>query len=232
MAWARGIKTGSATVKSVLLAVANYADEEGVCWPSHRQLCEDTELSRNSVIRALEQLENLGLLHREGRYRDDGSRTSDLITLDLGASASVASPRPTVAPPRPTKLRSTVGHPPSHGATAEPIIEPLITKNTRGSRLSEDWVPSEASIAKAVELGFEAHDLRTEIEKFKNYWIAKAGASAVKVNWQRTFQNWLITASSFKTRRNVIGFEPRQRDAARDRREQEEREVFLKHLVK
>lgn len=226
MAWARGIKTGSATVKSVLLAVANYADEEGVCWPSQEQLSEDTELSRHSVMRALDQLEDLGLVSRERRHRGDGSRTSDLIMLDLSRTELRSTEQCS------SQQRSTQQQPKSHGATAEPIIEPSITKNTRGSRLSEDWVPSEASIAKAAELGFEARDLRTEIEKFKNYWIAKAGASAVKVNWERTFQNWLITASSFKTRRNVIGFEPKQRDALRDRREQEEREVFLKHLVK
>ena len=147
MAWARAMRTGSATVKSVLLAVANYADEEGVCWPSHKQLCEDTELSRNSIIRALDQLQDMGLLTREGRYRNDGSRTSDLIMLDLGASAIQAPPRPTEAPPRPTQLRSTVGHPPSHGGT--PILEPSLEPS--GNRNSAQRIKRDSDEEAAVK---------------------------------------------------------------------------------
>lgn len=119
MAWARGIKTGSATVKSVLLAVANYADEEGVCWPSQEQLSDDTELSRHSIMRALDQLEEQGLLSRERRHRGDGSRTSDLIILDLSRTEQ-----------RSSQQRSTQQQPKSHGATAEPIIEPSLSRNS------------------------------------------------------------------------------------------------------
>mgnify|MGYP001809868668 CR=1 FL=1 len=115
MAWARSIKTGSATVKSVLLAVANYADEEGICWPSQEQLADDTELSRHSIMRALDQLEDMGLMSRDRRHRKDGSRTSDLITLDLSSTQQ-----------RSSEQRSTQQQPKSHGATAEQVIEPSI----------------------------------------------------------------------------------------------------------
>ena len=115
MAWARSIKTGSATVKSVLLAVANYADEEGICWPSQEQLADDTELSRHSIMRALDQLEDMGLMSRDRRHRKDGSRTSDLITRDLSSTQQ-----------RSSEQRSTQQQPKSHGATAEQVIEPSI----------------------------------------------------------------------------------------------------------
>jgi DNA-binding transcriptional regulator YhcF (GntR family) len=113
--------TGSATVKAVLLAVANYADEEGVCWPSQEQLGEDTELSRHTIMRALDQLEEMGLLERERRHRGDGSRTSDLIVLDLSSTQQ-----------RSTQQRSTQQQPKSHSATAEPIIEPSLNRNSAG----------------------------------------------------------------------------------------------------
>lgn len=119
MAWARAMKTGSATIKSVLLAVANYADEEGICWPSQEQLADDTELSRHSIMRALDQLEEMGLLSRERRHRGDGSRSSDLIMLDLSSTQQ-----------RSTQQRSTQQQPKSQGATAEPIIEPSISRNS------------------------------------------------------------------------------------------------------
>lgn len=122
MAWARGIKTGSATVKSVLLAIANYADEEGVCWPSQDQLADDTELSRHSIMRGLDQLEEMELVTRERRHRKDGSRSSDLIVLDLSRTEQRCS-----------QQRSTQQQPKSHSATAEPIIEPSLSRNSANS---------------------------------------------------------------------------------------------------
>jgi biotin operon repressor len=120
MAWARAIKTGSATTKAVLLAVANYADEEGICWPSQEQLAEDTELSRHSIMRALDHLEDCGFLSRERRHRGDGSRSSDMIMLDLSRTQQRSTQL------RSSEQRSTQQQPKSHGATAEPVIEPSI----------------------------------------------------------------------------------------------------------
>jgi DNA-binding transcriptional regulator YhcF (GntR family) len=144
MAWARAIKTGSATVKSVLLAVANYADEEGICWPSQDQLAEDTELSRHSIMRALDQLEDMGLMSRERRHRKDGSRTSDLIMLDLSSTQL-----------RSSQQRSTQQQPKSHGATAEPVIEPSIpSPSARASKpKGEEHLAFEAYNDLAAELG-------------------------------------------------------------------------------
>lgn len=142
MAWARGIKTGSATVKSVLLAISNYADEDGICWPSQEQLADDTELSRHSVMRAIDQLEELGLLSRERRHRGDGSRSSDLIMLDLSRTQLRSTEQ------RSTEQRSTQQQPKSHGATAEPVIEP-------------SNIPSQARVAKPKgeeQLAFEAYN--------------------------------------------------------------------------
>ena len=126
MAWARSIKTGSPTVKAVLLAIANYADEEGICWPSQDQLAEDTELSRHSIMRAIDQLEEMELVSRERRHRKDGSRCSDLIILDLSRTVQ-----------RSSQQRSTQQQPKSHSATAEPIIEPSLNRTT-GARVKRD----------------------------------------------------------------------------------------------
>lgn len=122
LAWARSVKTGSVATKAVLMAVANYADEEGTCFPSQAQLAEDTELSRRTIVRCLDVLEQAGLLSRSRRHRADGSRKSDLITLVLGDK----EPRDTVAP-RDASLSDTVSKPKCHGGTAEPITELPLT---------------------------------------------------------------------------------------------------------
>src|SRR5437667_2824492 len=67
-------------------------------------------------------------------------------------------------------------------------------KVVRGSRLAGDWHPSPPEIAFALDRGMPRKRIDTEIEKFKNYWIAKSGASAVKRDWSATWRNWIITA--------------------------------------
>lgn len=158
MAWARGIKTGSATVKSVLLAVANYADEEGVCWPSQDQLADDTELSRHSIMRAFDQLEEMGLLARERRHRGDGSRTSDLIMLDLSRTEQ-----------RSSQQRSTQQQPKSQGATAEPVIEPLVPSSSarEAKPKQEERLAFDAFNDLAEELGLSKAQAFTDERRTK-----------------------------------------------------------------
>jgi DNA-binding transcriptional MocR family regulator len=55
---------GAARRKLLLLALASYADENGVCWPSQETLARDTEQSVDTVQRQLDVLEELKLLER------------------------------------------------------------------------------------------------------------------------------------------------------------------------
>lgn len=161
MAWARGIKTGSPTAKSVLLAIANYADEEGICWPSQDQLADDTELSRHSIMRAIDHLEELGLLSRERRHRKDGSRSSDLIMLDLSSTVLRSTQQ------RSNEQRSTQQQPKSHSATAEPITEPSnIPSRARGAKpKGEEHLAFDAYNDLASELGLAKAQALTDERK-------------------------------------------------------------------
>jgi hypothetical protein len=67
-------------------------------------------------------------------------------------------------------------------------------KAVRGSRLAGDWHPSPPEIAFALDRGMPRARIDTELEKFRNYWIAKSGAGAVKRDWSATWRNWIITA--------------------------------------
>ncbi|MFB9265953.1 helix-turn-helix domain-containing protein [Bradyrhizobium erythrophlei] len=64
-AWAIKQATGSTRRKAMLLALANYADPNGVCWPSQERLATDTEQSVDSVQRHSQALEKMKLLERE-----------------------------------------------------------------------------------------------------------------------------------------------------------------------
>lgn len=83
ISWAKSQKTGSPTAKLVLLAIAGYADDDGLSWPSQAALMEDTELSERAVRNALALLEGAGFLTRAIRRRADQTRRSDEIRLNM-----------------------------------------------------------------------------------------------------------------------------------------------------
>jgi hypothetical protein len=63
----------SAQHRWVLMALARYADRDGRCWPSIRQLARDARMSAASVCRYLKSLCDLGVFQRSRapgmRYR-------------------------------------------------------------------------------------------------------------------------------------------------------------------
>ena len=81
--WALCSRTGKATSKCLLVTLANYADENGVCWPSQARLAHETEMSVDSVQRRLRELERDGLIVRQRRNGKGGQRTSDLYELQM-----------------------------------------------------------------------------------------------------------------------------------------------------
>lgn len=90
IAWALGQETGGPGPKSVLLCLANYADEAGTCFPGQDRIARETEQSVRTVRSVLQQLERLGLIRRQSRGRPGGGRTSDRYYLNLGNAADFA----------------------------------------------------------------------------------------------------------------------------------------------
>jgi hypothetical protein len=81
MAWAVSQKLPTKE-KFVLIMMANYADEDGKCWPSMNRLCEDTGMKKDSVIRAIRSLEEMGLAEVE-RRKIEGVNLPNIYHLNL-----------------------------------------------------------------------------------------------------------------------------------------------------
>lgn len=60
--WAFEQTVGSSSLKFLLVAMANYADEYGICYPSVIRLSVDTEQDRKTIMRNIAKLEELNLL--------------------------------------------------------------------------------------------------------------------------------------------------------------------------
>jgi hypothetical protein len=66
---------------------------------------------------------------------------------------------------------------------------------TRGSRLPDDWKPSEELLAFANREGFNVPDAERDLMKFANHFHAASGAKGVKVDWEKTAKNWLLRSA-------------------------------------
>lgn len=80
---------------------------------------------------------------------------------------------------------------------------------SRGTRLPDDWQPSESLWAWGKEKLPEA-DLRFETAAFKDYWAAQPGSRGIKLDWDKTWKNWIREAVRrrvrFKPNDKVVPF--------------------------
>lgn len=81
------------TAKLVLMILANYAGQQGECFPGLRRLAEQSMQSENTVRARIDDLVTAGLVFRTFRIRDDGSSSSNEYVLlhDDRARAYAAS---------------------------------------------------------------------------------------------------------------------------------------------
>lgn len=83
----------------------------------------------------------------------------------------------------------------STSSSLVPLPDPIPpVRKTRGTRLSENWVPRNSTIAKmANELKVNVHDLRRAHLKFVDYFLSVPGVKGTKLEWDRTWCNWMRT---------------------------------------
>ncbi|WP_375161856.1 helix-turn-helix domain-containing protein [Bradyrhizobium sp. RDT46] len=80
-------RTGSSSRKVLLLVLANYADDLGICWPSQKTLQVETEMSVDTIQRQSKVLQEMGLIRITRRRRKDGTWPALLYQLDLSSTA-------------------------------------------------------------------------------------------------------------------------------------------------
>lgn len=138
MSWAFSVRGISPSEKLVLLSLANYANAEARCWPKQETIALETELSSRTVWAALKRLSDVGIIVREARKRSDGTRMSDVFTLNMGADPVANLVKST------RKLcenqSQMLPNPPARFAEQESPIEPLIEPTTTiDASAKEDW---------------------------------------------------------------------------------------------
>lgn len=132
--WAYRQEIASSGAKFVLVALADFADESGSCYPGQKRLAEMTGQSVSSVGRHLKALEKAGLVSRQRRSSDGGFRTSDRyvlpVNLPTGQDAYKAD--------QPAPTGQTDGFLPVN-LPEEPSVEPPVNIQTSAIKAFDEF---------------------------------------------------------------------------------------------
>lgn len=130
-AWAEKQKVGSSSLKLTLLVLANYANEDGWCWPAQRTIATGAEQSVDTVQRNIRSLMKAGFI-AEKRFRQrfgghwpsfayrlnlpitgpQNAARSESMTGSEGLSTGPQALRPGRAAPRPSIGPQALRHEP------------------------------------------------------------------------------------------------------------------------
>lgn len=69
--------------------------------------------------------------------------------------------------------------------------EPASSNSKRGTRLSAEYQLPELDLAYASSIGVPAEHTAKQFERFRDFWISKAGPGGVKLDWSATWRNWI-----------------------------------------
>lgn len=69
--------------------------------------------------------------------------------------------------------------------------EELCSSKKKGCRIPDDFMPD---IAWAKAQGLPEQSALLEAEKFRNFWQAKSGAGATKLDWPATWRSWVLNS--------------------------------------
>lgn len=141
---------------------------------------------------------------RQARYRENKiAKASQTVTGDV--TDDVTQPITNVTPLRPDtpsprvraffigeELSNITPNLPSEDI---PTTKARNARPDRGHRLPEGWRPNDGSRSLAVGLLGSGKASIAELEKFTDFWRAKAGADACKLDWDATWRNWVRRAA-------------------------------------
>jgi len=161
-------KARNSTEKLVLFLIANYADEEGSAFPSQERLAQDGSMDVRTVQRTLAALEACDppAIARERRQRDNGSRTSDRITLLLGRpdrfSGRGEKQDDNLSGKAPAQSRGV----PGAESPPEPVTDPLEPATRSANDIPENIRAWAASIwAESPDCGKRSSTSRAEVAR-------------------------------------------------------------------
>ncbi|MFG1872181.1 hypothetical protein [Micromonospora arborensis] len=177
---------------------------------------------RPVIIRAAQEVESAAIRRSLTSEFNRLGLPVEGVDDSLSASLPDSAPRPSLPPQQPVESFSQVNslsgsasasdgvvvsqgpyvspQPSNHNPQTQPSAEtpaapsaPAPAKSKRGTRLPEDWKPTQRLHGWAAGKHF-SFDLDRENEKFCLHWWSATGKGATKLNWDMAWQKWMLQA--------------------------------------
>lgn len=170
-----------------------YLNEKPITTEQAIRIARGYQLETQSVLSEFFHLESDGWTHKRVIKEIEDYRVKAEKNRQNGAKGG-----------RPKPNNNPVGSQTDakHNPNQEPITNnqyidaPQATPAKRGTRLPEDWkLPKHLGEWAFKQFPqWSADDIRTEADKFRDFWVAKTGKDASKADWDATWRNWCRNA--------------------------------------
>lgn len=196
----------SGTALLMMLAIADFADDDGRAYPSIATLAKKCRMSPRNVNLILAELRKSGELTVR---QNEGPNATNLYVVRV-------QPLKQPSPPEELFTLKDSSPPPEAGfltplkpASDKPSVNRQRTvsreKRTRspeGSRLSAEWIlPDEYQQWAMQERGWTPTNCQAVGAAFRDHWIAQPGSRGRKADWFATWRNWVRRENSAKPTR-------------------------------
>jgi hypothetical protein len=199
----------------IMLALADWSNDEGQCWPSIAQLAKKTRKGERTIQGAIKSMAAAGHLTRNERSGKGCTYTLHPRSDCTPAAAAPRSPRtpaksapPQPLPPTPAAAAdNTSGHIISPEASPPPNVRKRSEAKAKPFRLPSDWRPVRFPDGTVAREGADRRGkewARAALESFRN-WAANAADTAGagrKLDWQAAWANWIIEQDKRDGRRD------------------------------
>ena len=216
---------------AVLAALATFADERGICWPSQSTLAAKLKRSRPTINRILQRLDDIGLVSIEHRRGRDGSRLSCLYRLRVEREEALAAQgavRPVQADDRDDSLVDAPCSSASHEHLQSEQNPDSLASSGRGRMrdVPADWMPTADDLVwagsrfSAIDLGrhVEGFVLRCKAHgyRYRNIsaawraWLAQDAAAGKAPAWKAAMPAGVAGATPGNSRQSAAERHPAQ----------------------
>ena len=189
LAAAEQLEVGDPLAKFVLCILAQYADDEWIALPSIATIERITELSRSSIIRKLDYLENKHLLRRVKHRAPEGDWDHNRYTLLFRGGVTQTLPGGV------TQTLGSVTQTLGGGVTQTPNSG-SVPGSPSGLGLLDvtpippDWTPDPADIDWA-QRRHPTVELAHETERFRDHFLS---CGFLRRSWPACFREWVRRA--------------------------------------
>lgn len=176
------------TDKLVLLALADWSNDVGACWPSIRQLREKCGLSERAVQLVIKRLEKAGHLKRDVKVGKGVNYTVTPRTTCTPADDAPPHEMPETPAPRAPNTSRTTKLPKKD--------KPSLVAH----ELPDDWTPNQfgaGTQSRKIVDGWPPGELDCQLEQFRAHHRKRGDKFK---SWQDAWSTWVLNSRKFGNR--------------------------------